>query len=121
MTIRQRTRDNVTIFDIQGKIVGEESLALKRHLDAFIEGYEGAVCIVLNLADAPFLDSAGLGAVVLAHQRASERGGRVAVLAPVAHVRRLLTVARLTQMIPVYDDEDSAVSSVQNDENPTHP
>ena len=82
------------------------------------ETCEGPIYIVLNIADVPFLDSAGLGAVVFARQHVSQRDGRIAILAPAAHVRRLLTVARLTQMIPVFDDEDTAVTSVRNDENP---
>jgi len=119
MTIQERTRDGVSVWDIQGKVVGEESRTLKRHLDAFVEACEGTPFLLLNVADVPFLDSAGLGAIVLAYQRVLEREGEMALLAPSSHVRRLLTVARLTQKIPIFEDEKTAVASLRRRESPS--
>lgn len=112
MTIRRRARDGVAVFDIEGKIVGDESLALKHYLEEYIATNDAPAFLLLNVADVPFLDSAGLGAVVLAYQRVTERGGRIGILSPVAHLRRLLTVARLSQMIPVFDDEERATAAL---------
>lgn len=113
MMIRSRTRDDVLIVDLQGKVVGEESLQLKRSLEALVENSgEGPVFVVVNLKGVPFLDSAGLGAIVFARECLSQRGGELGLLAPTPHVRRLLTVARLNETIPIYDDEETAVAAI---------
>lgn len=113
MTIHPRTRGDVLIVEVHGKVVGEESLQLKRSLETLIENSEeGCVFCVVNLENVPLLDSAGLGAIVFAQECLSRRGGKLGILAPVPHVRRLLTVARLNETIPLYDDEETAIDEI---------
>ncbi len=63
MTITERKSGDVTILDVEGKILlGEGDVQLKRKIDELIEKKETK--ILLNLANVPYMDSGGLGEVV---------------------------------------------------------
>jgi anti-sigma B factor antagonist len=62
--------------------------------------------VVVDLRDATFIDSLALGAIVQASKRASARGDTLTVVATDPHIRKVIEVTglgqvlRLTQSIP---------------------
>jgi anti-anti-sigma factor len=71
--------------------------------------------LVIDLAGLEFLDSSGLGALVLTLTRARAAGGVVTIVHPSARVRRVLEASHLVELFGVADaDEapaDAAVGS----------
>lgn len=59
--------------------------------------------LVVDLGDVTFLDSAGLSALVYAHNRARDEGTAFAVVHPRPQVRRLLDV---TGLLTVFTEEE---------------
>lgn len=57
--------------------------------------------VVVDLSGLAFADLVGLGALLDAERRLRERGGTIALRAPSGLVRRVLTVLRLDQRLPV--------------------
>jgi anti-sigma B factor antagonist len=112
MEVNIRERSGVTIFDIQGRIIGADSLELKSIIDDHIASKtEGEVKILLNLARVPMMDSSGLGVVVAAYTSVQRKKGRIALLNLGRSTRQLIVMAKLMTIFETYDDEDTAVDS----------
>ena len=59
MQIEERSAGDVTILDLKGKMtLGEGDEALKDKINSLV--LQGRKKLVLNLADVPYIDSAGL-------------------------------------------------------------
>ena len=62
MEIAERTAGEVTILDVIGKMtLGEGDEILKDKINSLV--LQGRKKLVLNLADVPYIDSAGLGEI----------------------------------------------------------
>lgn len=70
--------------------------------------------LVIDLSGVPFLDSAGLGALIGGVRRAREAGGDVAVYGARPAVARLLHTTGFDRVASVADSEESAARSLAN-------
>ena len=85
-------------------------------LDAFTVGHfresltelGGGERVLIDLSGVPFLDSAGLGALIGGVRRAREGGGDVAVYGARPAVARLLHTTGFDRVATVSDSEDDA-------------
>lgn len=110
MKISEREAGDITILDIEGRIMfgdGEENFreAVTRMIDA------GRVKLVLNLAEVPYIDSAGISQLVRTFVTAGKMGGRMKLLHLTKRVRELLNITRLLTVWEAYDSEEEAVAS----------
>lgn len=104
---------------IQGDVVrvaptGELDLASVPVFDQAMEKVEAdaPATIVIDLTDLDFLDSSGLRAIVLADERARERGSRLAVVPGPEMVRRVFEITQLDKRLELVDDA-AAVSGAR--------
>jgi len=112
MNVNIRKREGVTILDIEGRIIGSDSLALKHIIDEQINAAEaGQVKILLNLEQVRMVDSSGLGVIVAAYTSVQRKGGRIALLKVGGNIKSLIVMAKLMTIFDRYDDEDEAVAS----------
>ena len=89
-------------------------------LDAFTVGQfretltelGGGQRLLIDLSGVPFLDSAGLGALIGGVRRAREVGGDVAVYGARPAVARLLHTTGFDRVASVSDSEDGAVQAL---------
>jgi anti-sigma B factor antagonist len=78
---------------------------------ALLEAAErGEHDIIVDLTNVEFLDSTGLGALIGAHKRAKEHGGRVRLVAQEGQILRLLRITGLLGVFGVYHDLESALA-----------
>jgi len=112
LNINTRQRDGVTILDIQGSIIGPESLDLKRIIDKEIARCEGEPKLLLNFAKVPMMDLSGLGTIVAAEISVQRNGGRMILSNLSRNVIPLdILMAKLIQIFQIYEDENEAVAS----------
>src|SRR5438552_18759989 len=79
MKIVERQVGDVTILDLHGKIlIGEGDDALRDAVTRLVDGGRGK--ILLNLADVPYVDSAGLGEIVRCYTTVSRKGRKLKLL-----------------------------------------
>ena len=71
----------------------------------------GKTKILLNLADVPYVDSAGLGEIVRCYTTVSSKGGKLKLLNLTAKIRDLLAITKLLTVFETYDSEAEAVKS----------
>jgi anti-anti-sigma factor len=69
--------------------------------------------LVVNLAGVTFMDSTGIGVLVGIWRVIRATSGALAVAEPSPQVRRTLTTAGLTKILPVYDSEAEALQAIR--------
>ena len=110
MQIEQRTVGSVTILDLKGKItLGEGDEALKDKINSLI--LQGHKKILLNLADVPYIDSAGLGEIVRTYTTVSRQGGQLKLVNLTKRITDLLSITKLLTVFETFDSESEAIKS----------
>ena len=110
MEITERVVGDVMILDLKGKItLGEGDELLKDKVNSVVN--QGHRKMVLNLADVPYLDSAGLGEVVRAYTTMSRQGGHLKLLNLTKRITDLLVITKLITVFETFDSESEAVKS----------
>ncbi len=110
MTITERKSGDVTVLDVEGKILlGEGDVQLKRKIDELIE--RGETKLLLNLANVPYMDSGGLGEIVRSYTTVKRAGGDLKLLNATKRINDLLMITKLITVFEVFDDEAAAVKS----------
>jgi len=110
-----RREGDLTIFKLSGKILGgPESDGLRRELDRAFD--RGDRRLLIDLADVPWMNSAGLGILLSAYSRTKEQGGTVRFSAVGERVRGILRTTKLLTVLEVHDDEESGIQSFAGNE-----
>ena len=110
MQIEDRVVDDVTILDLKGKItLGEGDEALKDKVNSL--ALQGRKRILLNLADVPYIDSAGLGGVVSTYTTISRQGGQLKLVNLTKRITDLLSITKLLTVFETFDSEAEAIKS----------
>ncbi len=71
--------------------------------------------VVIDLSDVPFMDSAGLGALIGGIRRIREAGGRITVACARPNLMRLLHTTGFDRIVPVEEAVDEAVAALDRD------
>ena len=110
MQIEERIVGNVTILDLKGKItLGEGDEVLKDKINSLI--HQNRKKILLNLADVPYIDSAGLGEVVRTYTTVSRQGGQLKLVNLTKRITDLLMITKLLTVFETFDAEQDALKS----------
>lgn len=89
---------------IGGDLDLETSPQLDRELDSLSP--PDTELVVLDLRELDFMDSTGLVVLIRAHQRAIERGQRLAVVKGGNQVQKLLRITRVAETLTLVDRPD---------------
>lgn len=112
MQVNLRHKGSVTILDIEGKIIGPDTLALKSIIEQQIQASEGGTLnLVLNMERVQMMDSSGLGVLVAAYTSIQRSEGRVVLLNLGGNIRSLIVMAKLITIFDRYDTEAEAIAS----------
>lgn len=107
MQIKERTVPHGIILDIAGDLTYANRAVFK----AAAEKAKHAGCrhLIVNLEQVRFVDSAGLGLLVLVSQSFKLLQARVSMLKPQSYVREIMSLANIPKMIPIYESEEDAL------------
>ena len=110
LEIHQKEHEGVTILDMKGRVtVGPEATALREAVAAVIAA--GLRNLVLNLEQVDFIDSTGLGALVMCSTSMRKAGGTVKLLNLTRRNIELLVMTKLATVFETFTDEQDAVNS----------
>ena len=110
MQIDERTVGDVMVLDVKGKVtLGEGDEMLKDKVNSLVG--QGNKKIVLNLAEVPYIDSAGLGEIVRTYTTVSRQGGSLKLLNLTKRITDLLSITKLLTVFETYDSETEAIRS----------
>ncbi|MCE2542796.1 MAG: STAS domain-containing protein [Acidobacteria bacterium] len=110
MEIEQRPSGDVMILDLKGKLtIGSGDELLKDKINSLIQ--QGHKKLLLNLAGVPYVDSAGLGAIVSSYTTVSRENGSLKLLSLTSRIEDLLAITKLLTVFDTYESETEAVAS----------
>jgi anti-sigma B factor antagonist len=110
LTIRDREREGVVILDLKGRLTaGEETAVLREKLRA--EAAAGRKNVILNLAEVDYIDSTGLGTLVICYTSLQKAGGALKLLNLNRRNIELLVLTKLSTVFELFNDEQDAVNS----------
>ena len=110
LDIDQREREGIVILDVRGRlIVGEPVAALREKIRELCEA--GSRSVILNLAEVDYIDSTGLGGLVISFTTLKKSGGALKLVNLSQRNIELLVLTKLTTVFELFDDEQDAVNS----------
>ncbi len=110
LKIAARKAGDVTILDLAGSAtIGASSEHLSGEIKRLREA--GAAKVLVNLKNLVQIDSSGISALVGNFIGMGRAGGNLKLLAPQGRVREVLSVMRLLDVIPTFDEEPKALAS----------
>jgi len=110
LEIVSRDREGVVLLDLKGRITAGETVSAFR--DAVENQTQDAEPkLVLNLQHVDYIDSTGLGAMVMCSTSAKRRGGVAKLLNLNRRNMELLVLTKIDTIFEVFDDETDAVNS----------
>lgn len=112
LEISTRKSGPITIVDLVGRAaIGDDNDRLHATLNKLVG--DGAQHLLLNLSDVTKVDSSSIGTIAATYVNLSGQGGALKLLCPHGSVREALTVTRLLERIPNFDDEAKALASFE--------
>jgi len=110
LEINQREREGIVLLDLKGRITaGEEVGAFRMAVER--TAVEHPPNLILNLQLTDFIDSTGLGGMVMCATRIAKAGGAMKL----THLNRrnleLIVLTKLDTIFQVFEDETDAVNS----------
>ena len=106
MRIEKRVLHDVTVLDLKGSITLSEGgdRVLKDSVKSLLEA--GCKTIVVNLAEVPYIDSAGLGTIVQVYATSRHLGVPLYYAHPSARFKDVLQLTKLFTVFEVLSPED---------------
>ena len=108
--IGQRERESIIILEPGGRlVVGEPVAALREKIRELAAS--GSTNIILNLENVDYIDSTGLGGLVISYTTLKKAGGALKLLKLSRRNIELLILTKLATVFEIFDDEQDAVNS----------
>jgi anti-sigma B factor antagonist len=114
LEIQQHEREGIIIFELKGRITaGPEATSLRDHVT--VASQAGNKNFILNLSGVDYIDSTGLGALVICATSLRKNEGNVKLLNLNRRHIELLVMTKLATVFEIFSDEQDAVSSYYPD------
>lgn len=110
LDIEQTEHEGIAVLNLKGRItVGSEAGAFRDKIAELSAA--GTRDIVLNLAGVDYIDSTGLGALVMCATRLRKNGGSIKLVNLNRRHIELLVMTKLATIFEIFADEQDAVNS----------
>jgi anti-sigma B factor antagonist len=110
LKIRERAIGDVTIVDLAGKmLIGEGDDAIRNHVHELVG--RGRTKVIFNMAEVPYMDSAGSGEIVRCFTTLARHGGRLKILTPTRKICDIWGIQKLITVFEIFDDVAAALAS----------
>jgi anti-sigma B factor antagonist len=110
MTIGQRDIEGITILDLEGRLMAGPDSSLLRERVVEVSN-QTRLNIIFNLKRVEFIDSTGLGTMVMSFTTIQKLGGALKLLNLSKRHIELLVLTKLSTIFEVFDDEQDAINS----------
>lgn len=110
LDIHKREKEGIIILDLKGRlVVGEPSVRLREKLTELTA--QGARKVILNLEGVEYIDSTGLGSMVICYTTLQKASGTLKLLKLNKRNIELLILTKLSTVFEVFADEQDAINS----------
>jgi anti-sigma B factor antagonist len=110
LEIRQKEVEGIVVLELHGRmVVGPESSDFRRKITQLVSADHKSV--ILDMKHVDFIDSTGLGTLVIAHMQLQKAEGSVKLLSVSKRNIQLLILTKLSTVFEMFDDEQAAINS----------
>jgi anti-sigma B factor antagonist len=110
LEVQQSEREGIILLDLKGRItVGPEVTALRARVAALANA--GSVNVILGMEHVAYIDSTGLGALVICATSLRKQGGNMKLLNLNRRNIELLVMTKIATVFDLFSDEQDAVNS----------
>jgi anti-sigma B factor antagonist len=104
MDIQVESLADCRIVHIKGKVTFEHCPVLQDCLNTLLD--EGALRIIIDFKEVPFIDSSGIGEVIRAFKRMREKKGELILLNPNQKLCDLFAMYRFNQFMTIRNESE---------------
>jgi len=110
LEIQQREHEGIVILDLKGRLtVGQEATTFRERMQKLLPA--GHKSIILNMEHVDYVDSTGLGALVMCFTSVQKADGKVKLLNLTRRSIELLVMTKLSTIFEIFGDEQDAINS----------
>jgi anti-sigma B factor antagonist len=110
LEIEHREREGIILMDLKGRItMGDEVSLFRAAFEKVAGGYEPK--LILNMQGIDYVDSTGLGAMVMCSTRVRNSKGVTKLVNVNRRNIELMVMTKIDTIFEVFDDETDAVNS----------
>ena len=110
LEIEPRDREGITILELNGRItMGDEVTSFRQKIRDLAKSPDSKV--ILNLQHVDYIDSTGLGAIVMGSSAVRGAGGTIKLVNLNRRNVELLVATKLATIFEIFNDEQDAVNS----------
>jgi anti-sigma B factor antagonist len=108
----RQVEPDITVMDLTGRLtsqgltLGEVERAIKQRIE------QGARKLVLDLSKVDFVDSSGVGKLVVVVSAMEQAGGRIVIAGAAGTLKRILGTIHLERTVHMYPDAASACAAM---------
>ena len=109
LDIQRREKEGIAIFDLKGRlVVGDASLLREKVNEETAAGHKN---IALNLGGVDYIDSTGLGTMVICYTSLQKSGGALKLYSLNRRNIELLLLTKLSTVFHIFGEEQEAINS----------
>jgi anti-sigma B factor antagonist len=109
LEITESIREGVVILALKGRLTAGESTAIREKVDQAIAA--GHLNVIFDLTHVDYLDSTGLGGMVICYTTLKKQGGALKLVNPNKRNVELLALTKLHTIFEVFVEVQDAVNS----------
>jgi len=109
MEISEREKEGIRIFDLSGRMTVGEAAAVRDRVRELLAG--DVRRFLFNLQEVDYIDSTGLGVLVMCFTAVEKAGGGLKLLNLNRRNVELLVLTKLITVFEIFNDEQDAVNS----------
>lgn len=108
--INQRVAEGITLLDLSGRLtVGDGAAQLRQVVTELLDA--AVVNLILNLHEVEYIDSSGLGTLVLCATQAEDNGAKLKLIGLNGRNIELLVMTKLETVFDTFRTERDAIDS----------
>jgi anti-sigma B factor antagonist len=109
LEIHSREREGVKILDLSGKLTVGDASNLREKVSAETAG--GSLQQLLNLKEVEYIDSTGLGTMVICFMAVQKAGGTLKLVNLNRRNLELVLLTKLSTVFQIFNEEQEAINS----------
>lgn len=109
LEIRETDREGIAILSLKGRLTVGEASSIRDYVNAALS--RGFHNIIFDLTNVDYIDSTGLGSMVICYTTIKKQGGALKLVNPNKRNIELLLLTKLHTIFEVYSEEQDAVNS----------
>jgi len=107
MTEKYTEISGALIVHLKGELDQHSAVSLRINLDKKI--MDGVSHLIFDLSELEFMDSSGIGIIIGRYKNITALGGSASVAGAKPYVERILRMAALDRIIPIYSNVEDAL------------